>query len=182
MSGLEQILWYIAVPASVVFAIQTILTLLGIVTDHSDADVHHDAITAHAYFPIFTIRNLVVFLMMFGWTGIALVRQFHLSAPLVVLIGILAGLALMFAVAFMFFGIMKLTSGGAAQVDTSIIGVDAKVYLKIPANRGGQGKVIVIFQGSQKELLARTDGPELATGSPVKITALEQDGSVTVQQ
>jgi hypothetical protein len=78
MPSLEQVLWYIAIPASVVFALQTLLMVMGVITDHSDADIHHDGMADHAYFPIFTIRNLIVLLMMFGWTGIALVRQFQL--------------------------------------------------------------------------------------------------------
>jgi hypothetical protein len=182
MSGLEPILWYVAVPASVVFALQTILMLLGIVTDHSDADIHHDGMADHAYFPIFTVRNLIVFLMMFGWTGIALIRGTHLPPVAVIGIGVFAGLVLMFVVAFMFFGIAKMTSAGAAQIDATVVGSEAKVYLKIPAKRGGYGKVTVVFQGSQKELQAMTEGQELATGMPVRITKLEPDGSVIVQQ
>jgi hypothetical protein len=181
MSGFEQILWYIAIPASVVFAIQTLLTLLGITFDHADVDVqHHDGAGGHAYFPLFTIRNLVVFLMMFGWTGIAMIHQFHTGIPVTVLVALVAGLALMAVVAFMFFGVSKLASSGNVVVDKSIVGSEAKVYLKIPAGRSGFGKVTVIVQGGQKELQATTAGTEIATGAVVKIIELEEDGSVMV--
>ena len=182
MIGIEKVLWYIAIPASAVFVIQSILTLVGVTFDHSDADIHHDGVEGHAYFPIFTIRNLVIFLMMFGWTGIAMVRQFHAGIPLTLAVSSAAGLALMFLVAFMFFGISKLTSSGTVIIDKSVIGTDAKVYLKIPANKGGQGKITALVKGTQKEIPAITEGPELPTGTLVKITDFNNDGSVSVDR
>jgi len=182
MTGFEQVLWYIALPASLFFAIQSVLTLIGITFDHADTDIHHDGDAGHAYFPIFTIRNLIIFLMMFGWTGIAMVRQFHAGIPLTLAVSFLAGLALMLLVALMFFGISKMTSSGTVVVDNSIIGSEAKVYLKIPAHKSGQGKITVLVKGIQKEIQATTEGPDLPTGSLVKITELKNDGSVSVAQ
>jgi hypothetical protein len=182
MSGFERVLWYIAIPASVVFVIQSILTLIGVTFDHADGDIQHDGVDDHAYFPIFTIRNLVIFLMMFGWTGIAMVRQFHAGIPLSLAVSFIAGLALMFLVAFMFFGISKLTSSGTVVIDTAIIGSEAKVYLKIPANKGGQGKITAQVKGTIKEIPAITEGPELPTGALVKIVDLKNDGSVVVNK
>ncbi|MBN1130941.1 MAG: hypothetical protein JXA71_18270 [Chitinispirillaceae bacterium] len=182
MTSIEQVLWYIAIPASAVFVIQSVLTLAGITFDHADSDIHHDGDAGHAYFPIFTIRNLVIFLMMFGWTGIAMIRQFHTGVPLTLAVSFLAGLTLMFLVALMFFGISKMTSSGTVVVDNTIIGSEAKVYLKIPAHRGGHGKITVLVKGVQKEIPAMTEGGELPTGALVTINELKNDGSVSVSQ
>jgi hypothetical protein len=180
MSGFERIFWYIAMPATVVFVIQTILTLLGVTFDHSDADVHHDGAGDHAYFPIFTVRNLVIFLMMFGWTGIAVIHQFKAGVVLTLIASALAGLMLMFVVALMFYGISRLATSGNVVICQGIAGSDEKVYLKIPAGRSGAGKVTMVVQGVQKELQATTTGAEIPTGAIVKIAALNEDGSVIV--
>lgn len=182
MTGFEQVLWYIAIPASVVFVIQSILTIAGVTFDHADAEIHHDGVGDHAYFPVFTIRNLVIFLMMFGWTGIAMIRQFHAGIPLTLAVSFIAGLSLMFLVAFMFFGISKLTSSGTVVIDSTIIGSEAKVYLKIPADKSGQGKITAQVKGTIKEIPAITEGPELPTGALVKIIELKRDGSVVVRK
>ncbi|MBI2506158.1 MAG: NfeD family protein [Candidatus Latescibacteria bacterium] len=185
MSGFEQLLWYLAVPATLVFAAQTILTLVGLTFDHTGVDEaqHHDGVAGeHAYFPVFTIRNLINFLMMFGWTGIAMIHQFQTGILVTALVSLVAGTALMFLVAFMLYGVSKLASGGAAAVDQSLVGMEAKVYLKIPARRSGLGKVILTVQGVQRELPAATEGPELPTGTLVKVTELAADGSVVVSR
>lgn len=184
MSGFELLLWYIAIPASLVFAIQTFLTLVGVTFGHADADAQHpDAVaTDHAYFPVLTIRNLVNFLMMFGWTGIAMIRQFQTGVLVTLLVSLVAGTALMFLVAFMFYGVSKLASSGSMVVDQSIVGAEAMVYLKIPARRSGFGKVTVTIHGVQRELPASTEGPELPTGAIVKVAELAKDGSVVVSR
>ena len=184
MSGFEQLLWYLAVPASLVFAVQTILTLVGLSFGQADIDAqHHDGVAGeHAYFPVLTVRNLVNFLMMFGWTGIAMIRQFQTGILVTLLVSLVAGIALMFLVAFMFYGVSKLASSGTAAVDQNIVGTEAKVYLKIPARRSGFGKVTIKIQGIQRELLASTEGPELPTGAVVEVTELTADGSVVVSR
>ena len=184
MSGFELLLWYIAIPASVVFALQTVLTLVGVTFGQADADTQHpDAIAAdHTYFPLFTVRNLVNFLMMFGWTGIAMIRQFQTGVLVTMLVSLVAGTALMFLVAFMFYGVSKLASSGNVVVDQSLIGAEVRVYLRIPAGMSGFGKVTVTTHGVQRELLASTEGPELPTGALVKVTALAEDGSAVVRK
>lgn len=184
MSGFELLLWYIAIPASVVFAIQTVLTLVGVTFGNADADAQHpDAVAAdHAYFPVLTVRNLVNFLMMFGWTGIAMIRQFQTGVLVTLLVSLVAGTALMLLVAFMFYGVSKLASSGSMAIDQSIVGAEAMVYLKIPARRSGFGKVTVTIHGVQRELPASTEGPELPTGAIVKVAELAKDGAVVVSR
>jgi len=182
----EQILWYIAVPATVVFTIQSLLTFMGIVGDHVDIDTHSndfhstDHNVDHAYFPIFTIRNLVVFLMMFGWTSITMYKTFPGHNILIIVVSFFAGLILMILTALMFLGISKLTSNGIEAIDDTIINSEAKVYLKIPGNKNGQGKITVVVKGRNIERQATTNGPEISTGAIVKIVELKKDGSVSV--
>lgn len=179
ISGFEKMFWFLAIPATVVFLIQTVLTVVGASLDHTDADLNHDTM-GDGQFPIFTIRNLVVFFMMFGWMGIALIRQFHAGVTVVVLVSFAVGVAMMLIVSLMFWGIAKLTSSGNVIVDNAIIGFEAKVYLKIPAATAGNGKVTLVVQGVMKELAAYSKEGEIPTGTIVKILELKNDGSVIV--
>jgi len=68
LSALQQGLLLIAVFATVIFAIQTALTLTGLGGDEFDAEIEGD-VEAMDFGDIFTIRNGVSFLMGFGWGG-----------------------------------------------------------------------------------------------------------------
>ena len=64
-------LWYIALPTSMIFLFQTILTFMG--SDSGDgvnADFDGNLEGAEAPFQLFTLRNLINFLLGFSWTGI----------------------------------------------------------------------------------------------------------------
>ena len=47
--------------------------------------------------------------------------------------------------------------------------LSARVYLRIPGSGGGKGKITVSIQGRNKEYEATTQGPELSTGSEVRV-------------
>jgi hypothetical protein len=57
-----------------------------------------------------------------------------------------------------------------------VIGETGTVYLPIPADRAGLGKVTTVLQSQIVELEAQTEGPALAVGAKVLITDL--NGSV----
>ena len=64
--------WFVAIPTSLIFIIQTIMTFMG--TDSSDgiqADFDGDLNGADAPFQLFSLRNLINFLLGFSWTGIS---------------------------------------------------------------------------------------------------------------
>jgi membrane protein implicated in regulation of membrane protease activity len=169
----EKALWFIALSASTVFLVQLLLSFLGLHTDHDDIDAPGEM---DGGFHIFTIKNFMAFLTLFGWTGLAC---FHsgMGAPATVGLGTLAGLAAMFMVAGLFYFTGKL--GEDATFDAhSAVGKQAKVYIPIPSARSGTGKVQLAL-GSVRELDAVTPGDKLATGTPVRITAV-QDGSTVV--
>ena len=66
--------WYIAIPVSIFFGLQTITTFIGLSGGETDVDVEissdgNDA--GDLPFEIFTLRNLINFLLGFSWTGIS---------------------------------------------------------------------------------------------------------------
>ena len=72
-------LWYVALPTSLIFFLQTLLTFIG--SDSGDgvnADFDGNLEGADAPFQLFTLRNLINFLLGFSWTGITF-YDFHPS-------------------------------------------------------------------------------------------------------
>src|SRR5690606_32865391 len=71
MTLLERSFWYIAILSSLIFVVQTILTFAGSGdTDGLEADFDGDLNHTEAPFQFFTLRNLVNFMLGFGWTGV----------------------------------------------------------------------------------------------------------------
>lgn len=70
---------------------------------------------------------------------------------------------------------MKLSEDNTFSLE-SAIGKTGEVYLTIPAEKKGKGKVFVSVKGSTRELAAVTNSEnEIKRGTLVKITALEGD-------
>ena len=72
LDPLLKMFWYVAIPTSLIFIIQTIMTFVGAdATDGIDADFDGDFDGSDAPFQLFSLRNLINFLLGFSWTGIS---------------------------------------------------------------------------------------------------------------
>ena len=69
--------WYIALPVSIFFALQTIATFIGLGDSETDAD-SDGGDGGDMPFELFTLRNLVNFLIGFSWTGISFYNKFEI--------------------------------------------------------------------------------------------------------
>ena len=79
------------------------------------------------------------------------------------------GLVAMYAVAKLIHASRRLTENGTLDVRNAI-GESAKVYIPIPEQGRGEGKVTLYLQGRYAECEAVTMGPEmLKTGSTVRV-------------
>ena len=173
MSTLQQSFWWVAIIASFIFLVQLIFTIIG--TDFTDglhADFDGDLDAVHGPFQLFSFRNFTNFLMGFGWTGVAFYHSFENQMFLVILAAIVGCL---FVVIFFIVikQIMKLTEDNTFNID-KLIGKTAEVYLRIPEQKSGKGKVQVSLNGSNHELLAVTETEEIPSGNLVKIIRIEE--------
>ncbi len=173
MSTLQQSFWWVAIIASLIFMVQLIFTIIG--TDFTDglhADFDGDLDAVHGPFQLFSFRNLINFLMGFGWTGVAFYHSFQNQMLLVILAAIVGCL---FVIIFFIIikQIMKLTEDNTFNID-KLVGKTAEVYLRIPEQKSGKGKVQVSLNGSNHELLAVTETEEIASGNLVKIIRIEE--------
>jgi hypothetical protein len=180
----QKFFWAIAICASLVFVIQTVLTFVGLGADtdvdagpmDSAGDVTEDG----GLNGVFSFRNLINFLLGYGWAGVLLDET--IASPLLLqIVAIVVGLLFVLAFVFMLSQVMKLSHDGSFRLSESV-GLTADVYLRIPAARSGRGKVQVSVKGSVHEIDAITDNDaEIPTGGQVKILEVAGDDVVVVK-
>lgn len=168
-----QIFWIVAIPFTLMFLFQLFMTFTG--ADYSESDAIGDsdaAIDADTGidFQFLTLKNLIAFFTIFGWTGIACLNS-GLSTGVSVFISLIAGLLMMTIMASLIWFMGKLTDNGTLKLKNAI-GKTGTVYLPIPAKRGGTGQVQIKVQGLQT-LDAMTDSPEtLKTGQGIEVVGV----------
>jgi membrane protein implicated in regulation of membrane protease activity len=184
LEPLQKFFWTIACCASLVFIIQTVMTFVGLGTD-TDVDAGPmdgsvDSMEDGALSGVFSFRNLVNFLLGYGWAGVLLHDSIE-KGWLLQLIAIAVGLVFVLAFVFMFRQVMKLSHDGSFRMQEAV-GLKADVYLRIPAARSGRGKVQVSVKGSVHEIDAMTDNEtEIATGGQVQIVDVLGDDLLLVK-
>jgi membrane-bound ClpP family serine protease len=170
--------WFIALPASLIFVIQTILTFIGAdATDGLDADFDGDFDTDGG-FQIFSLRNMINFLLGFGWAGVSLYDSIS-SVALLITVSVLVGLVF---VAFFFIVIrqlMKLSEDNTFKISETI-DKTGEVYLQIPASKSGKGKILISVRGSIHELDAISDNESISQGTLVKVVRIENERILVV--
>ena len=205
----EQILYCIAVPATLILIIQIILMLIGL-GDHGaginpsdtsgldmpdsfdgmdsvDADIpdltDHDISSPHdlADFRLLSVQSVIAFLCIFGWSGIA---ALSCGAPAwaAILIGAVLGLAAMFLVAKIIQWSSKLTQNGNFNVK-NLLGESGTVYIPIPPKGEGTGKINISCGERFLEFDAVCEGDKtLSTGSAVRVVDIIAGSTLVVEQ
>ena len=179
-----KILWSNAIATSLIFIIETILTFIGI--DHeidADFDTSMDGgFESEPSMNLYTFRNLVNFILGFSWTAI-LFKNSISSTWLLMLLSVLLGVALVAAVMYLFKWLSKMQQSGNIDVRKSAKGCIGKVYLTIPANRAGAGKVQITINDSVREYDALTDSDsDLKTGSSIKVVEALDSSTLLVEE
>lgn len=169
LDPMQKVMWGCALIATFVFLVQFILTLLGM--DHTDIDVDFDGSDTMDLgngINIFSMKNLVNFIMGFGWAGVCLKNSIS-SPTLLVIASILVGMGFVAIFVFIFTKTRKLEKNGAFNIK-DCQGRTAQVYIRIPAGGEGKGKVQISLNGSVHEFDAITEEDTIASGTTVRIT------------
>ncbi len=186
LSVMMKILWGITLAASLIFVIQTVMTFIGADVDSSfdvDASGVDDPSAfdgGHSGMNLYTFRNLVNFILGFGWTAILLKDSIR-STFLLILVAVAVGVALVVLVMFLFKWLSSMQQTGTIDVFKQATGCQGKVYLAIPGERKGAGKVQITINNSVREYDAVTDGDALATGTDVKVTEVLNETTMVVE-
>ncbi len=108
-----------------------------------------------------TLRTVSTALAFFGLAGLA-AHAADCSPFATMLIAVAAGVGSMYAVYSMFCGMKSLRAEGTARIQRAL-GKEATVYLHVPGNRQGRGKIQINLQNRTMEYLALTDGDTIPT-------------------
>jgi len=213
---IEQVFAIIAIPATVLLVIQTVLLLFsafgegdsdmaqghGHASDFSHDHEHdlslddaegvggdghaHDSHQAdHAVHDpglrIFTVRGIVAFFCIFGWSGLVMLRN-NVVPPVSIAVAIALGFLFMLLIAYAFWKFMGLQSDGTIDVNRAV-GVMGTVYIPIPKSREGAGKVMVLVSGRLTEFDAITDdGENIPTQSEIRVTSVTKASTLVVKR
>ena len=208
LTAFQRFFAYIAIPSTLILAIQTILLVFGLAGGGGEADgdapdtgfgdgpdgdldgdfgdFDGDVDAGHGVHDIpdaglrlFTVRGFIAFFTVFGWGGLALLRS-GVSAGLSAILAGVMGFCSMLAMAVIFKLCMRLQSDGTMRLPNAI-GQSGSVYLTIPPRREGRGKVEVLVQDQMRELDAVTDeGEALPTGCEVVVVAVSGKSTLVV--
>lgn len=170
LSTILKIFWSLAIPFTMLFVLQLVLSFMhgDTADDLPDAEVSADH---GAGFQFFTLKNLVGFFTIFGWVGIAMIES-GASIGAAVAVATLGGGLMMAVMAGMFYLLMKAQYDGTMKIEKAV-GHTGEVYLTIQSKRGGIGKVQIMVQGAIRTLDALTDDDsDIQTGKIVKVSSI----------
>lgn len=181
---------YCAIVGGVLVGMQLVLQLLGLGGDHdvdahADVDVDHGDLHGEAgteghgnlFAGVLSFKALSAFAGVFGLVGLTVWDS--LGQPARIGTAAASGIASMFLVAWTMRGLARLYASGTVNVRNAV-GATGTVYLRVPGQGTGRGKVTIEIQGRSMEFPAVTDGDTLETGMTVTVEAVEGDDLLKV--
>jgi hypothetical protein len=170
---MENVYLICAVAGGTVLVLQTLLAALGgfAEVDHGGDDALETITDAHdAFLKLLSFKTVVAFATFFGLTGLAADRA---GWPATTTLGtaIAAGLLALWIVAWLMQALTRLQSRGNLDLQHAI-GRPGRVYLTVPGQLAGPGKIQLQLQERTVETIAVTRGPELITGADVIVVGL----------
>jgi hypothetical protein len=142
----------------------------------ADQSDHHGSMHL---FRILSFRTIVAALAFFGLAGLA-AQSYGANDSTTLLVAVAAGAAAMAAVYWMMRGMQELRADGTVRVQRAV-GQHGNVYLRVPPNRSGSGKIQFNLQNRTMEYLAVTAGPELPTGTKVVVVGVVNPTTLEVE-
>jgi len=186
-----QTLFFIcAIVGGTLMLCQFLMMVLGI-GGHHEVGGDHDIATDHDaghhevghdkevwwFVGLLTFRTVVAALTFFGLAGWYATAS-GLDNPTSLAVGVVAGGAAMYLVALLMRSLSKLQASGTVRIERAV-GTTGTVYLTIPGQKVGAGKVHLNLQNRTVEYLAVTSQEQLPTGAKVVVVAVV--GSDTVE-
>jgi hypothetical protein len=149
-------------------------------TDHADAHPLAEHTSSTWLFGVVSLRTMVAATTFFGLGGYASLAADQ--TPMVSLaIAIVCGATAMVGVHQLLQFMHRLSQDRTQRIDRAV-GVRGKVYIPIPGNRQGQGKIQLAVQNRLLEYAAVTShGHTLTTGTVVVVTRIVDSTTVEVQ-
>lgn len=193
LSLLQKIFFCVACASTLLLLIQIIMMIIGFGNDGDvdvdgidgigDVDGFEDSADGFSLdsdigLSLFTVKTLSSFFAIGGWVGFAVADLGNFTA---ILISLFSGTAALIGMAFIMKWLTSLQSEGNINYSNAV-GKIANVYLTIPANSGGIGKINLTLQERFIEANAITNDEEsIKTGTMVKIVSIIDDTFVVTK-
>ncbi len=183
LNNAEKVFWAIALIFSVLFLIQFVLSIIGLDFDgETDLDIGGDAeigLDLDPGFSVLSVRGIIAFFTFFGWTGVVVLNGGGASW-LAITLAFAAGTIAMLLVAYMMYLFHQMSESGTVNLKKAIL-KNGEVYIPIPANKNGQGKIHLKIKGAIQELDAVTDGDAIPTGTKIKVVEVLNNDILLVE-
>ncbi len=186
LSGIEHFFWIMAIFSSAVFVIVFVVNLLGFDADSdfdmdTHVDVHTDAHADSGGTQLFSIKAITSFLTFFSWTGVLLTGEGR-SLWEIIPYSFISGLIAMTLVIFLLKKFSDLTESGNAD-PLDLIFEKGDVYLPIPGDQKGKGRVLITLNRSLREMNAVTqDKEEIHTGDKIRVLEILPENVLLVEK
>ena len=130
-------------------------------------------------FSVISFRTLIAAITFFGIAGMG-GRSGGLAAWSVFALALVCAVMAMFVVHWLMKGLVKLNHDGTLRIERSV-GFRGTVYVPIPGDKAGEGKIQIRLQNRIVELKAITGDPDkLQTGAKVVIRSIVTPTTVEV--
>ena len=190
LSGAQQAFWGIAIVFSILFLIQFVFSLIGLDADtdmdvDGDFDVSGDVDTDPGFgldadFTILSVRSIIAFFTFFGWTGVLVLNSGRSTLQAIVFASV-AGLLAMVLVGYLIYLFSKLSQEGNYNIDNALFNTGT-VYLTIPGQESGKGKIHVTIDGTMREMDAITkEGDKIPTGADIRVVEVLENNVLLVE-
>jgi hypothetical protein len=173
-----------AILGATLLVCQLVAGLLGFGHEHdldtdTDSDAAHGAGHGNGLFGMLSVRTAIAAVLFFGLGGLT-ARYYGAEEVAAFGLALGAGVLALYLVAVAMKAMKGLKSDGTVRIDRAL-GSTGTVYLRVPAAKGGSGKVHLMLQNRTVEYQAITAGDELPTGKPIKVVAVINSDTVEVE-
>lgn len=148
--------------------------------DGIDADFDSNLSGTDAPFQLFSLRNLINFLLGAGWGGISFYNSID-NKTILILVSAAIGVAFVASFFLMIRQVQRFGEDNSFNIDLAL-NQTGTVYIPVPENKTGTGKVQVSVKGSVHELTAITLDERIPTGTLIKIIKIENNNLVLVEK
>lgn len=193
---LRAVLLIVAVPSTLIMILQTMLIFIGMAGGDGDIDVPddngidgvfgenspdvHDINVGDSGLRVFTVRGMIAFFAVGGWAGLSAYSLTESGVAAIIAALICGSLALLL-VAWFFKWAASLHYDGTLNMD-SAVGKMGEVYITIPANMSGTGKINVIIQQrlTEADAVTKANRP-LKYGEMVNVIGISVGSTLIVE-
>lgn len=130
---------------------------------------------------VLSIRTLTAAVTFFGLAGLTSLKNFDAGETPSALAAIVAGFGALYGTYWVMKSLMRLQQDGTVRIERSV-GKHGTVYIPIPGNHDGAGKIQLSLQGRYVEYQAVTPSPEkLPTGAKIVVVSVVSGDTVEVE-